>query len=80
MSIVRIPISDTASNTLKRFSRQKQLTIRSRISEILEKEIKNEMVFDLNDYQDVMNMTDKEMLSTFGEDYLLNKGWVASEK
>lgn len=80
MSTVRIPISDTASNTLKRLSRQKQSIIRSRISSILEAEIKNETLFDLNDYQDVMNMTDKEMFSTFGEEYLLSKGWVASGK
>ncbi|MCP9756297.1 hypothetical protein EGI26_14125 [Lacihabitans sp. CCS-44] len=80
MSTVRIPISDTASNTLKRLSRQKQSIIRSRISSILEEEIKNETSFDLNDYQDVMNMTDREMLLTFGEEYLKNKGWVASEK
>ena len=70
MSTIRIPISDTASNTLKRLSRQKQSIIRSRISSILEEEIKNETLFDLNDYQDVMNMTDREMLLTFGEDYL----------
>ncbi|MCP9764735.1 hypothetical protein [Lacihabitans soyangensis] len=80
MSTIRIPISDTASNTLKRLSRQKQSIIRSRISSILEEEIKNETLFDLNDYQDVMNMTDREMLLTFGEDYLQNKGWVASGK
>jgi mRNA-degrading endonuclease RelE of RelBE toxin-antitoxin system len=80
MSTVRIPISDTASNNLKRLSRQKQSIIRSRISSILEEEIKNETLFDLNDYQDVMNMTDREMLLTFGEEYLKNKGWVASGK
>ena len=80
MSTVRIPISDTAINTLKSLSRQKQSIIRSRISSILEEEIKNETLFNLNDYQQVMDFTDREMLLTFGEDYLLDKGWLASGK
>lgn len=79
MSTVRIPISDIAGNSLKKMPKEKQSAIRNRISSLLEQEINKSEQFDLNDFQEVMEMSNQDMILTFGEEYLRKNNWLPSE-
>ncbi len=76
MNAVRISISDTAVARFRRLPRQKQQLLKDKVAAMLEQELAQTETSggNLSDFQSAMGMSDTDMVLTFGEDYLNEKG------
>lgn len=82
MGVLQISVSDQAANLLQRLPPPELEVLKRQMTAWLEAKLQVQQdnnVFTLADFQEAMEMTDEDMVLTFGEEYLLANNWKAHE-
>ncbi|GAB3639920.1 hypothetical protein [Spirosoma arcticum] len=80
MNAVQIPLSEPAIERFQQLPKPKQALLKIKVAALLEQELGLAATTSehLTAFQEAMQMTDEDMLLTFGADYLSARNWVAT--
>ncbi|PRY34623.1 hypothetical protein CLV58_11616 [Spirosoma oryzae] len=82
MTTVQIPITEQVAQRFQQLPRPQQQAITDKVALLLIQELNRVDVpaGTLHDFQDAMRMSDEDMRLTFGNDYLIQHNWQATDE
>lgn len=82
MNTISIPVSQGLIERFRQLPTQKQKLLKAKVATLLEQELTPSVATDMNltDFQEAMNMSNDDMVLTFGEAYLSQRNWVSTHE
>jgi len=82
MNTISIPVSQGLVERFRQLPTQKQKLLKAKVATLLEQELAPSGATDMNltDFQEAMNMSNNDMVLTFGEVYLNQRSWVSTHE
>lgn len=76
MNVLTIPLSKPAIERFRQLPKPEQTLLKNKVAALLEQALANSTVENMAVFQEAMQMSNDDMLLTFGADYLSARNWV----